>query len=159
MINKCERTDVHDAENCERCIIDRLQEENDLLRKTIKNLVAVPKLIRSYAIKLGPAIMPKPGYIAALDEVEVRLQAYSQEYVKPQSDTVRCEVLFPHVREIDGKTIMLEPMLTGVIELPNDRQTQLALTKGWLRVAIESNPGDVCCHDDIDDAYEEGNKP
>jgi hypothetical protein len=43
------------------------------------------------------------------------------------------EVLFPHVREYNGKTWMLEPMFSGSVALPEDEDTKLAIEQGWLK--------------------------
>jgi hypothetical protein len=53
---------------------------------------------------------------------------------------VRCEVLFPHVREIGGQTWMLEPMLSGIVALPNDEDTQKCIERGWLKVVPPNDP-------------------
>lgn len=42
-------------------------------------------------------------------------------------------VLFPHCREIKGQLYMLEPMLSGEVWLPNDKDTSKCLKEGWLK--------------------------
>ena len=47
---------------------------------------------------------------------------------------VRCTVLMPHVRNIDGKTLMFEPLFSGIVMVPNDDDTKRAIEAGWLKV-------------------------
>jgi hypothetical protein len=51
-----------------------------------------------------------------------------------QPNCVRCVVKFPHVREINGQTLMLEPLLSGILTLPDDEDTKLSLKRKWLEV-------------------------
>ena len=36
---------------------------------------------------------------------------------------MRCKVLFPHARRIDGQLIMFEPMLSPIVDVPDDDDT------------------------------------
>lgn len=53
---------------------------------------------------------------------------------KSEIEFVTCNVLFPHVREIGGQLMMLEPMFSGDVSLPNDEATKKSIEKGWLKV-------------------------
>jgi len=50
---------------------------------------------------------------------------------------VICNVLFPHVREIGGQTMMLEPLFSGNVALPNDDDTKKCIERGWLKTVSE----------------------
>lgn len=50
---------------------------------------------------------------------------------------IRCEVLFPHVRDIGGQMMMLEPLFSGEVALPNDADTKKCIEKGWLKAVSE----------------------
>ena len=52
---------------------------------------------------------------------------------------IRCRVLFPHVREINGQAMMLELMFSGVISLPDDEDTRKCIEKGWLEKVDDEN--------------------
>ena len=45
---------------------------------------------------------------------------------------IKCRVLFPHVREIGGQQMMLEPLFSGAVALPNDDDTKKCIERGWL---------------------------
>ena len=45
-----------------------------------------------------------------------------------------CEVIFPHCREIDGQLTMFEPMLSGIVDVPDDDETKAAIESEWLKV-------------------------
>jgi hypothetical protein len=47
--------------------------------------------------------------------------------------TAKYEVMFPHVREINGQTMMFEPMFSGILDLPEDEATAQCVEKGYLR--------------------------
>ena len=47
---------------------------------------------------------------------------------------LRCHVLAPHVQQVDGQICMLEPGLSGIVTLPDDKQTKTCIKKGWLKV-------------------------
>ena len=51
-----------------------------------------------------------------------------------ENDGIKCEVLFPHCRELNGQLMMLEPMFSGVLNLPDDDETRACIEAGWLRV-------------------------
>lgn len=54
---------------------------------------------------------------------------------KPTSDgVIRCEVIMPHVRNINGQTLMFEPMFSGIVTVPNDDDTKRAIDAGYLKV-------------------------
>ena len=57
--------------------------------------------------------------------------------------SVRCEVVFPHCREIDGVLYMLEPMFSGILTLPNDDDTQKAISRGWLKEVPPNATGEA----------------
>ena len=46
---------------------------------------------------------------------------------------IKCTVEFPHSREINGKLLMFEPILSGIVDLPNDDRTHAAIDAGWLK--------------------------
>lgn len=46
---------------------------------------------------------------------------------------VVCNVLIAHARSIGGQTMMLEPMFSGDVALPNDKDTKQAVARGWLK--------------------------
>lgn len=60
----------------------------------------------------------------------------------------RYEVIYPHVRDIDGQTVMLEPMFSGIVTLPDDEDTRKCVERGWLKEVfpfqIEVRPLLVC---------------
>lgn len=80
----------------------------------------------------------KPGGAARIaQEVEDEATGQPEDVASGSSSAtgwVRCEVLFPHVREINGETYMLEPMLSGVVALPDDEDTRKTIKAGWLKV-------------------------
>lgn len=45
---------------------------------------------------------------------------------------MRCKVLFPHSRYIGGQLVMYEPMLSGIVDVPDDDQTLGAIEAKWL---------------------------
>lgn len=47
---------------------------------------------------------------------------------------IKCVVLFPHVRDIGGQTMMLEPLFSGEVALPNDADTKKCIDRGWLKI-------------------------
>lgn len=48
---------------------------------------------------------------------------------------VRCEVLRPHCRTINGTLYMLEPMFSGIVALPDDEDTRKSIAGGLLRLS------------------------
>lgn len=48
-----------------------------------------------------------------------------------------CEVLYPHVRDIGGQIMMLEPLFSGSVALPNNDDTKKSIEKGWLKAISE----------------------
>lgn len=50
---------------------------------------------------------------------------------------INCHVIHPHVREIGGQQMMLEPLLSGTVALPNDDDTKKCLERGWLKAVSE----------------------
>ncbi len=57
---------------------------------------------------------------------------------------VRCEVLLPHVRTINGTQYMLEPMFSGIVALPDDEETRKSVAGGLLRMLCpEQQSGDL----------------
>lgn len=57
---------------------------------------------------------------------------------------VRCEVLMPHIRNINGQTMMFEPMFSGIVTLPNNEDTNRAIQAGYLKVFTKSYPTNNC---------------
>ncbi len=55
---------------------------------------------------------------------------------------MRCEVLLPHFRFIDGVLMSFEPLLSGVVDVPDDNETQAAIKAKWLMQVAEAE-GDV----------------
>lgn len=54
---------------------------------------------------------------------------------------MKCEVLFPHCRYICDELMMFEPMLSGIVDVPDDDETQAAIEANWLRpIAAEAKP-------------------
>lgn len=47
---------------------------------------------------------------------------------------VRCEVLLPHSRVINGTLYMLEPMMSGIVMLPDDAETSCGIAAGLIRI-------------------------
>ncbi len=45
---------------------------------------------------------------------------------------MRCRVLLPHCRRIDGQLIMFEPMLSGIVDVSDDADTLMAIEAKWL---------------------------
>lgn len=54
-----------------------------------------------------------------------------------QIEFIKCTVLFPHVRDIGGQTMMLEPLFSGIVSLPNDDDTKKCIKREWLKVESE----------------------
>ena len=50
---------------------------------------------------------------------------------------VRCEVVFPHVRELAGQTVMFEPLFSGIVTLPDDEDTRKCVEHGWLKIITD----------------------
>lgn len=59
------------------------------------------------------------------------------------SEMVRCVVVFPHFREINGTTYMLEPMFSGIVALPNDSDTKKCIKRGWLKVVAPNDQAEA----------------
>jgi hypothetical protein len=53
---------------------------------------------------------------------------------------VRCEVLIPHCRTINGTLYMLEPMFSGIVALPDDDDTRRSIAGGLLRMSQNAEP-------------------
>lgn len=45
---------------------------------------------------------------------------------------MKCRVLFPHSRYIDEQLVMYEPMLSGIVDVPDDDETFAAIEAEWL---------------------------
>jgi hypothetical protein len=54
---------------------------------------------------------------------------------------IRCEVLTPHSRVINGTLYMLEPMLSGIVALPDDEDTRKSIARGLLRLCLTTADG------------------
>ena len=55
---------------------------------------------------------------------------------------MKCKVLFPHIRYIDRQLVMYEPMLSGIVDVPDDDQTRKAIEAKWLeQVAVGEEAG------------------
>ena len=52
-----------------------------------------------------------------------------------EEQLVRCEVLQPHCRTINGTLYMLEPLFSGIVTLPDDEDTRKCIAGGLLRIA------------------------
>ena len=49
-------------------------------------------------------------------------------------NVVRCKVLLPHCREINGQMCMLEPMFSGIVTLPNNKDTRRCIEAEYLEL-------------------------
>ena len=48
---------------------------------------------------------------------------------------LRCEVMLPHCRTINGTLYMLEPMFSGIVAVPDDEDTSKSIAGGLLRLS------------------------
>ena len=45
---------------------------------------------------------------------------------------MKCNVLAPHVRYLDGSLTMFEPMISSQVDVPDDDETSGAIEAKWL---------------------------
>ena len=55
---------------------------------------------------------------------------------KSKPEGIRCKVLMPHVRNINGEILMLEPMFSGIVTVPDDDDTKRAIKAGYLKIVL-----------------------
>jgi hypothetical protein len=88
-------------------------------------------------LNLALALTCNATHKAQLEELIKEARAVADAIVHhPDADNafVRCEVLQAHLREHKGQTVMLDPLLSGIVALPYDDQTKKAIASRCLKI-------------------------